>query len=111
MAAGGKGEVISAFGTLVERIHAQPVRPQPGQGRDALDRRGGPASVPDQPDVGRRDVDGDRPRRSSSSSATARRARPTCNIVPAPEIYDSPNTDWCMNADIEEANRLLDEAG
>jgi len=37
--------------------------------------------------------------------------RPTCNIVGAPQIYYSPNTTWCLNANVEEANRLLDEAG
>ena len=36
--------------------------------------------------------------------------RPTCNLVPAPKIYASPNTD-CMTQDIEGAKALLDEAG
>ena len=36
--------------------------------------------------------------------------RPTCNIVPAPEMYASDNTD-CMTQDIEGAKALLEEAG
>ena len=36
--------------------------------------------------------------------------RPTCNLVPAPELYASDNTD-CLTQDIEGAKKLLDEAG
>jgi peptide/nickel transport system substrate-binding protein len=36
--------------------------------------------------------------------------RPTCNLVPAPELYASPNTE-CFTQDIEGAKKLLDEAG
>ena len=38
--------------------------------------------------------------------------RPTCNLVPAPEINASKNNDsWCMTQDIEGAKKLLDDAG
>ena len=36
--------------------------------------------------------------------------RATCNMVPAPELYASDNTD-CLTQDIEGAKALLDEAG
>jgi peptide/nickel transport system substrate-binding protein len=36
---------------------------------------------------------------------------PTCNLLPAPAIYASPNNDDCLVQDIEGANALLDEAG
>jgi peptide/nickel transport system substrate-binding protein len=36
--------------------------------------------------------------------------RPTCNLVPAPAIYASANTD-CFTQDIEGAKALLEEAG
>jgi peptide/nickel transport system substrate-binding protein len=36
--------------------------------------------------------------------------RPTCNLVPAPAIFASDNTD-CLTHDIAGANALLDEAG
>jgi peptide/nickel transport system substrate-binding protein len=36
--------------------------------------------------------------------------RPTCNLVPAPELFASENTE-CLTQDIAGANALLDEAG
>jgi peptide/nickel transport system substrate-binding protein len=36
--------------------------------------------------------------------------RPTCNLVPAPAVYASDNTD-CLTQDIEGAKALLEEAG
>ena len=39
MAAAGKGEVISAFGTLVERLQVNQTDPDPALGEAALDRR------------------------------------------------------------------------
>ena len=35
----------------------------------------------------------------------------TCNILPAPAIYASTANDSCMSQNIEEARRILDEAG
>jgi peptide/nickel transport system substrate-binding protein len=35
----------------------------------------------------------------------------TCNILPAPPIYNSTNNDACLTQDIAGANALLDEAG
>ena len=38
--------------------------------------------------------------------------RPTCNLVPAPEMNASKNNDsWCMTQDMEGAKKLLDDAG
>jgi len=37
--------------------------------------------------------------------------QPTCNVLPAPEIYASTANDDCLTQDIEGANALLDEAG
>ncbi len=51
MEAAGKGEVISAFGTLVERIMVNQTDPDPKLGRRALDR-GAPAPVPDRRERG-----------------------------------------------------------
>jgi peptide/nickel transport system substrate-binding protein len=36
--------------------------------------------------------------------------RPTCNLVPAPEMFASDNT-GCLTQDMEGAKALLDEAG
>ena len=35
----------------------------------------------------------------------------SCNVLPAPPVYASAANDACMAQDIEEANRILDEAG
>ena len=41
-----------------------------------------------------------------------RRSRqPTCNILPAPEVYRSTANEECLTQNVEEANRILDEAG
>jgi peptide/nickel transport system substrate-binding protein len=36
---------------------------------------------------------------------------PTCNVIPAPSIYVSTANDECLTQNIDEANRILDEAG
>src|SRR5690606_40989998 len=36
--------------------------------------------------------------------------RPTCNLVPAPEMFASDNTE-CLTQDVEGAKALLEEAG
>ena len=41
----------------------------------------------------------------------ARPASVTCNLVPAPEINASTNNGWCMKQDMEQAKKLLDDAG
>lgn len=108
MAAAGKGKAISAFGSLVERIEVNMTDPDPAHG----DRR----STADHPHPILSDLNV----RKALSMAIDRNllveigygqaGRPTCNLVPAPEIYASPNTD-CMTQDIEGAKKLLDEAG
>ena len=37
--------------------------------------------------------------------------RPTCNVLPAPEIYKSSANDACLNQDIEGAKKVLEDAG
>ena len=37
--------------------------------------------------------------------------QPTCNVLPAPELYASTANDGCLVQDIAGANALLDEAG
>jgi peptide/nickel transport system substrate-binding protein len=108
MAAAGKGKAISAFGSLVERIEMNMTDPDPAHG----DRR----ATADHPHP----ILSDLKVRKALSMAIDRNllvevgygqaGRPTCNLVPAPEIYASPNTD-CMAQDIEGAKKLLDEAG
>lgn len=109
MAAGGRGKTIAAFGSLVERIHVNMTYAS--------------SSLPD----GERST-AKHPHPSLSDPAVrqalsmaidrdllveigyGQAGRPTCNLVPAPELYASDNTD-CLVHDIDGANALLDEAG
>ncbi|MCB1312108.1 MAG: peptide ABC transporter substrate-binding protein [Sedimentitalea sp.] len=109
MEEGGKGVTIAGFGTLVERIEmnltdASPSLPE------------GERSTVKHPHPFLTDLNV----RKAMSMAIDRdllveigygkAGRPTCNIVPAPELFASDNTD-CLTQDIEGAKALLDEAG
>jgi peptide/nickel transport system substrate-binding protein len=109
MASGGKGEVISAFGTLVERIMVNFTDPDPALG-DARSTTAHPHPFLTDPDVTRAlslAID----REILVEAGYGEGGKVTCNVLPAPEIQNSHNVDWCMTQDIEEANRLLDAAG
>ena len=109
MAAGGKGVFVNGFGTLVERIEINLTDP-------SADLAEGERSTVKHPHPILSDIKV----RKALSMAIDRQAlvdvgygtagRPTCNVVPAPEAYASPNTD-CIAQDMEGAKKLLDEAG
>ena len=109
MLAAGKGALVSSFGTLVERLVVNLTDPAPELG-DARSTRAHPHPFLS-----------DRAVRAALSMAIDRgllveigygqSGRPTCNIVPAPEIYASSANEDCLVQDIEGAKRLLDEAG
>ncbi|MCC0030262.1 MAG: peptide ABC transporter substrate-binding protein, partial [Brucellaceae bacterium] len=109
MAEAGKGKPIAAFGTLVERIEINWTDASP-------DLPEGERSTAKHPHPILSDINV----RKALSMAIDRNllveigygqaGRPTCNLVPAPELYASDNTD-CLTQDIEGAKKLLDEAG
>ena len=109
MQAAGKGVVVSSFGTLVERLLVNLTDPAPELG-NARSTRAHPHPFLS-----------DRAVRKALSMAIDREllvevgygqaARPTCNVVPAPEVYASAANEDCLVQDIEGAKRLLDEAG
>ncbi|MCE2494658.1 MAG: peptide ABC transporter substrate-binding protein [Alphaproteobacteria bacterium] len=109
MLAAGKGALVSSFGTLVERLVVNLTDPAPELG-DARSTRAHPHPFLS-----------DRAVREALSMAIDREllveigygqsGRPTCNIVPAPEIYASSANEDCLVQDIEGAKRLLEEAG
>lgn len=109
LAAGGKGELISAFSNNVERIELNLTDPSP-------DLPEGERSTLKNPHPILSDV---RVRRALSMAMDRQllvdvgygaAGKPTCNVIPAPEIYASPNTN-CHVQDIEGAKALLEEAG
>ena len=109
MAEGGKGTPISGFGTLVERIEMNMTDPSPDlpEGERATAKHPHPI------------LSDERVRRALSMAIDrnllveigyGQAGRPTCNLVPAPELFASDNTD-CLTQDIEGAKALLEEAG
>jgi len=108
MAAAGKGTPVSAFGTLVERIEVNMTDPSASLGAER--------STVAHPHPILSDI---RVRKALSMAIDrellvevgyGQAGRPTCNLVPAPELYASPNTE-CFAQDIEGAKALLEEAG
>ncbi|MDP3961809.1 MAG: peptide ABC transporter substrate-binding protein [Pseudorhodobacter sp.] len=109
MAAAGKGHVINAFGTLVERIEMNMTDPDPALAE-------GERSTVKHPHPILSDIKV----REALSKAIDRNllvevgygpaGRATCNLVPAPELFASDNT-GCIAQDMAGAKALLDEAG
>ena len=109
MEAVGNGQIVSTFGTLVERLMINFTNPDPALGDERAT-----AAHP-------HPVLSDKAVRQAMSMAIDREllveigygeaGRVTCNVVPAPEIYASTANDACKSQDIAGANALLDEAG
>jgi len=109
MSAGGKGMFVSAFGTLVERIEMNMTDPSPDLPEGERSTAMHPHPILSDMNV-----------RKALSMAIDRgvlvevgygaSGRATCNLVPAPEIFASPNTD-CIAQDMEGAKALLEAAG
>jgi peptide/nickel transport system substrate-binding protein len=110
MEAAGRGEVMVALGTLIERILLNPFAVDASLGEVRSTADAGPHPLFKDPVVGRAmSIALDRGLIVELGYGQA--GAPTCNIVNAPAIYSSPNTAWCMTPDLEEANRMLDAAG
>ncbi|MCB6177605.1 peptide ABC transporter substrate-binding protein [Rhodobacter sp. Har01] len=109
MAAAGKGVLLNGFGTLVERIEMNMTDPSPELAE-------GERSTVKHPHPFLSDI---RVRKALSMAIDRQTlvdigygaaGRATCNLVPAPEMFASDNTD-CLKQDVEGAKALLDEAG
>ncbi|SHE47499.1 peptide/nickel transport system substrate-binding protein [Litoreibacter ascidiaceicola] len=105
----GKGTVVTAFGTSVERIHVNQTNPDPALG----DERGTvahPHPFLTDPAIGK-----------ALSMAIDREllvevgygagGQVTCNVLPAPEVYASTANDACKTQDMEGAKKVLADAG
>ncbi|MGQ0611616.1 MAG: peptide ABC transporter substrate-binding protein [Paracoccaceae bacterium] len=109
MTAAGKGQFVVAFGTLVERLEMNLTNPSP-------DLPEGERSTAMHPHPFLTDINV----RTALSMAIDRDilrevgygagGEPTCNVVPAPEMYASDNT-ACLTQDIEGAKALLEASG
>ncbi|QUJ75077.1 peptide ABC transporter substrate-binding protein [Sulfitobacter albidus] len=109
MAEGGKGTPISAFGTLVERLEMNLTNPSPDLPPETRSTVAEPHPFLSDENV-RRALSMAIDRELLVEVGYGQAGRPTCNLVPAPALYASDNTE-CLTQDIEGAKALLDEAG
>ena len=113
MVAGGKGRIVAGFGTMVERLIVNQTNSDPTLGRDKrslyLDGANPHPFLSDS--VVRRALSLAIDRQILADFGYGAAGQVTCNILPAPPIYASAANDACMIQDIQEANRILDEAG
>jgi peptide/nickel transport system substrate-binding protein len=118
MEAAGKGKVVSGFGNAVERLIVNFTNPDPALGDNRslwIDEDGDGVNDNPHPFLSDYNV-----RRALSLSIDrnvivqvgyGQAGIPGCNVVPAPAIYVSTANDECLIQNVEEAKRLLDEAG
>ena len=109
MKAGGKGEFIVGWGTLVERIELNMTNPSSDLAADQRSTVAHPHPFLTDPKV-RQALSMALDRQALSDIGYGEAGKPTCDLVPAPEAY-AANNDSCLTQDIEGAKKLLDEAG
>ena len=113
--AAGRGRLVAAFASNVERlvVNFTDPDPEPDSGLEPSEWTAGapnPHPLLTDPDVRRAlslAIDRDRIAEQLYGAA----GEPTCNLVTAPPRYVSPHNDDCLEQDIAEANALLDAAG
>ncbi|MDH5797052.1 MAG: peptide ABC transporter substrate-binding protein [Paracoccaceae bacterium] len=109
MASGGKGQAISAFGSLVERLEMNLTDPSPSLDADTRATRKAPHPFLSDINV-RKALSMAIDRELLVEVGYGQAGRPTCDLVPGPKVYASGNTD-CLTQDIAGANAMLDAAG
>ena len=112
MAKAGKGKVISAFGTSVERIMVQLTNPDPALGDKRATYQDGNNPHPFNKDPAvRRALSMAIDRAILVDAGYGPAGQVTCTVLPAPAVYASTANDWCKTQDVAGANKLLDDAG
>ncbi len=110
MEAAGRGTVVAAFATSVERLHLNQTNPDPSLGDQRSTVEGGAHPFLTDPKVGQAlSMAIDREILVETGYGAA--GLPTCNVLPAPELYASTANDDCKVQDMEGAKALLEEAG
>lgn len=110
MAKAGKGSVVSAFGTSVERMMVNFTNPDPALGDKRATVEGGEHPFLSD-DAVRKALSLAIDRQTLVDVGYGDAGQATCNVLPAPEAYASTANDDCKTQDIEAAKALLDEAG
>ena len=108
----GKGTVRPAFASLVEHLAINLTNSHPDLGNQRSEWSDGNNPHPFLTDPAvRRALSLAIDRGHIVELLYGAAGRATCNVIPAPAQYTSPNNDDCLTQDIEEAKTLLDEAG
>ncbi len=110
--AGGRGTVVAAFASTVERIVVNQTNPDPALGErrsEYLDGTNAHPFLTFTPIPQAMSMAISRSRIAGELYGFA--GRPACNLIAAPERYASTANEGCVVQDIEGANRLLDESG
>ena len=111
----GKGTVVSAFGTAVERLMVNFANPDSALGEDRSEYIGGNNNRNAHPFLSdynvRRALSLAIDRQILVDAGYGQAGKISCNVLPAPAIYASTANDECKTQNIAEANRLLDAAG
>ncbi len=108
----GKGTVEPAFASLVERLVINFTNPDPALEDQRSEWSEGNNPHPFLTDLAvRKALSLAIDRTHIAEQLYGPNGRATCNILPAPPQYASPNNDRCLPQDIEGAKALLNEAG
>ena len=110
MASAGKGTVVSAFGTGVERLMVNLTNPDAALGDNRSTVDGGPHPFLTDAKV-REALSLAIDRNTLAEVGYGEAGKATCNVLPAPAIYNSTANDACLVQDIAKANAILDAAG
>ena len=115
MAEAGKGTIIAGFGTSVERLMVNFTNPDPNLGDDRAEYLGGNNNRNPHPFLSdyavRRALSLAIDRQILVDAGYGSAGKVGCNVLPAPAIYASDANDECKTQNVDEANRILDEAG
>ena len=115
MAEVGKGTIIAGFGTSVERLMVNFTNPDPDLGDDRAEYLGGNNNRNPHPFLAdyavRRALSLAIDRQILVDAGYGSAGKVGCNVLPAPAIYASDANDECKVQNVDEANRILDEAG
>ncbi|MEM9269093.1 MAG: peptide ABC transporter substrate-binding protein, partial [Pseudomonadota bacterium] len=109
MEAAGKGTLVSAFGTSVERLMVNQTNPDPALGDERATLKHPHPFLTDTAVTKALSLAIDRAILVEAGYGSA--GQVTCNVLPAPAAYNSTNNDWCKTQDVDAAKALLDEAG
>jgi peptide/nickel transport system substrate-binding protein len=109
MVAAGKGTVVTAFGTSVERLMVQSTNPDAALGDERGTVKHPHPFLTDH--AVRKALSMAIDRQILVDAGYGAAGQVTCNVLPAPTVYASTANDGCKTQDIAGANKLLDDAG